>query len=251
MMQTTRRVLRRVVPLPVRRVIRRRVGGSSIKTGRSRFATSSRRAPGTPGGVDRLHVGCGPKNLMDEWWNVDIRGFPGIDEVADVTEPWPWRNLDYVYGEHFLEHLTLEDGIAFLTEAAGALRTDGRIRLSTPGLEWVWRTHFDPAATEEDRAAATYKANRAFYGWGHQFLYSRPMLERVLRGTGFTDLTFHAFGESDDPALRGLERHGGFEVVDSWPSVWIVEATPGGTSSRDALLAEADHELERYRRQGH
>jgi predicted SAM-dependent methyltransferase len=249
-MQTTRRIWRRVVPSSVRRVIRRRVSGTSIGSVTGRVRTSGRQAPGTPGGTNRLHVGCGPKNLMDEWWNVDIRGFPGIDQVADVTAPWPWRNLDYVYGEHFLEHLTLDGAIRFLTEAAGALRTDGRIRLSTPGLEWVWRTHFDPAATEADRAAATYKANRAFYGWGHQFLYSRPMLERVLRGAGFTDLTFHRFGESDDPALCGLERHGAFEVVDSWPNVWIVEATPSGTSTTNALLTEADYELERYRRQG-
>lgn len=188
---------------------------------------------------------------MADWWNVDIRRFPGIDQVADVTEPWPWQNLDYVYGEHFLEHLSLDGAIQFLAQAAAALRAGGRIRLSTPGLEWVWRTHFDASAPAPDVVAGTYQANRAFYGWGHRFLYSRPMLEHVLQGAGFADLTFHRFGESDDPALRGLERHGGFEVIDTWPNVWIVEATPGGTGPSTTLLAEADHELERYRRSGH
>jgi SAM-dependent methyltransferase len=188
---------------------------------------------------------------MAEWWNVDIRRFAGIDQVADVTEPWPWQGLDYVYGEHFLEHLSLDRAILFLVEAARALRPGGRIRLSTPGLEWVWRTHFDPSAAAPEAIAKTYQANRAFYGWGHRFLYSRPMLEHLLRDTGFDDLTFHDYGESPDPALRDLERHGGFEVVDGWPNVWIVEATPTEPRSAIALLAEADHELERHRRAGH
>jgi predicted SAM-dependent methyltransferase len=250
-MHTTRRIWRRIVPRSVRRVVRGPVAGASPTRGTARASSSGRAGPGAPGGLNRLHVGCGPHNLMDDWWNIDIRGFPGVDQVADVTEPWPWRDLDYVYGEHFLEHLSLEGAIRFLAQAAGALRADGRIRMSTPGLEWVWRTHFDPSTAEAEQVAATYKTNRAFYGWGHQFLYSRPMLEHILEGAGFTDLTFHRFGESDDPALRGLERHGAFEVVDSWPNVWIVEATPGGTRASDTLLAEADLELERYRRSGH
>jgi hypothetical protein len=188
---------------------------------------------------------------MADWWNVDIRQFTGIDEVADVTQPWPWRDLEAVYGEHFLEHLSLDGAIKFLIEAGTALRIGGRIRLSTPSLEWVWRTHFRDSGAPADIIAATYGANRAFYGWGHSFLWSRPILEHMLQGAGFEDLTFHDFGQSDVPALRGLERHGGFEVVDGWPNVWIVEAVSSGARSPDALLAEADHEIERYRRSGH
>lgn len=255
-MNTVRRIWRTVVPDPVRRAVRRALPGLRSRqsaTGSRRSGASPRPGPGAPGGLNRLHVGCGPHNLMAEWWNVDIRKFPGVDQAADVTEPWPWRNLDYVYGEHFLEHLSLDGAIQFLTHAADALRDGGRIRLSTPGLEWVWHTHFQPSASAPaaDVIAATYKANRAFYGWGHQFLFSRPMLEHVLRGAGLGDLTFHVFGESEDAVLRGLEQHGGFEVVDGWPNVWIVEATPTRSGSAATVLAEADSELERYRRAGH
>ena len=61
----------------------------------------------------------------------------------------------------------------------------------------------------------------------------------------------HAYGESEDPALRGLERHGGYQVVDGWPNVWIVEAVPTGRPPSTDLLAEAEQEIERYRRSGH
>ena len=243
-----RRAWRSVVPAPIRRALR----GPLVDARASRArAGRDRHGPGAPGGPNRLHVGCGPHNLMADWWNVDIRRFPGIDQVADVTKPWPWRDLDYVYGEHFLEHLALDEAIRFLAQAAAGLQRDGRLRLSTPGLEWVWRTHLSLSGPDPEMVSMTYRANRSFYGWGHRFLYSRPMLEHVLRGTGFDDLTFHRFGESDDPQLRGLEQHGGFDVVDTWPSVWIVEAAPTGTPSTDALLAEAEHELERHRRSGH
>jgi hypothetical protein len=54
-----------------------------------------------------------------------------------------------------------------------------------------------------------------------------------------------------DPALRALERHGDYDVTDTWPSVWIVEASPTGTNTSADLLTEAEHELERHRRSGH
>ena len=211
----------------------------------------TRLGPNDPGGITRLHVGCGPHNIMADWWNVDIRQFRGIDEVVDVTQPWPWRDLDAVYGEHFLEHLSVDGAVRFLTQAGAALRPGRKIRLSTPGLEWVWRTHFRDSGDPAEIVTGTYRANRAFYGWGHQFLWSRPMLERYLRGTGFDHLTFHEYGKSDDPTLHGLEQHSDFQVVDGWPSVWIVEATATGAGPSDDLLAEADLEIERYRRAGH
>ena len=127
----------------------------------------------------------------------------------------------------------MDGAVRFLTEAGAALRPGQKIRLSTPGLEWVWRTHFRDSGDPADIVTRTYRANTAFYGWGHQFLWSRPMLERYLRGTGFDQLTFHEYGKSDDPTLHGLEQHSDFQVVDGWPSVWIVEATATGARPSD------------------
>jgi predicted SAM-dependent methyltransferase len=194
----------------------------------------------------------GPNNALPDWWKVDIRPFANVDEVVDLTQPWPWRDLEYVHGEHFLEHLAPGDAVRFLVEAARALRPGGRIRLSTPGLEWVWRTHFDPSREGEAGIQAAYGANRAFHGWGHKFLYSRPMLTHVLEGCGFSALSFHRYGESDHSALRGMERHADYGEADGWPSVWIVEAVPDLTAARsDELAREIDFNFDRYVRAGH
>lgn len=214
-----------------------------------------RKSPSHADGIKRIQVGCGPKNILHDWWNVDIREFKGIDEVMDVTRPWPWKNIvDYVFGEHFLEHLTVQQAQDFLVEAGKALCIGGKIRLSTPSLEWVLKTHFkfedSPADMKLDQ---TWAINRAFRGWGHQFLYSKEMLVRILESTGFQRVQFFDYGISDDPLLANLERHGGWQIEHGYPSVWVVEATRGElpiAKNRD-FSADMDLKFLRYVESGH
>lgn len=203
--------------------------------------------------LKRIQVGCGPANLMEDWWNVDIRSFPGIDQTMDVTRPWSLSSsLDFVYGEHFLEHLYADDALAFLREAAQALRPGGRIRLSTPGLEWVLRTHFKFPEADDDSVEQTFAINRAFHGWGHRFLYSKASLSAALRSAGFEGVAFFAFGESDTPALQSLERHGKWSVFDGYPNTWIVEGRrPDILTANDSYRDAVEEKISRYVRSGH
>jgi predicted SAM-dependent methyltransferase len=236
------------------RIFGSRVWGTRERGPEAPTASGSRRGPSETDGIKRVHVGCGPHNLLETWWNVDVRHFPGVDEVMDATKPWPWIDLDYVYGEHFLEHLGLDEAIHFLEYAGSSLRVGGSIRLSTPNLEWVLKTHFARAFSDErTRILATLRMNRAFHGWGHRFLYSEDMLRFVIMAMSFDSVRFCAYGESDDPELSGLERHGNYFVADTTPSVVIVEARRGeaqiGPSPELTELAE--DEFLRYVRSGH
>jgi predicted SAM-dependent methyltransferase len=214
-----------------------------------------RRGPSHPAGMKRVNVGSGPKNLLPDWWNVDLRPFDGIDQAMDATQPWPWHDrLEYVYGEHFLEHLTVPQALHFLVQAGNALKLGGRMRLSTPSLEWVLATHFslstlDPAT----RRSQTWEINRAFHGWGHQFLYSKEMLLHFVTGIGFESPVICEYGASGTPALENLERHGGWNVTDGYPSVWIVEAVRGEKpiALTQELQAEAENTYIAYVRSGH
>lgn len=202
----------------------------------------------------RIHVGCGPKNIFTGWYNVDLRWFPGVDEALDVTRSWPFEGLERVYAEHFLEHLSLEDAVHFLERAGQSLGVGGKIRLSTPNLHWVWLTHFHASGAPDPTIVAdTLKSNRAFHGWGHQFLWSEAMLRYVLGAQGFQDLHFCGYGESDDPTLRDLERHGGYSVEGGQPSVVIVEATRGAAPIHTPvdLSAKLEDEYGRFVRAGH
>jgi hypothetical protein len=70
-----------------------------------------------------------------------------------------------------------------------------------------------------------FQLNRAFHGWGHQFLYNRTTLGAALRASGFANVTFQLYGQSDVPELRGLERHETWEDTPELPHVLIAEAS--------------------------
>jgi predicted SAM-dependent methyltransferase len=160
-----------------------------------------------------------------------------------------------VYGEHLLEHLEPGEAWRLLLEAGRALRPGGVIRLSTPSLEWVMKAQYDddPDLPRDRAITQTYTINRAFRGWGHRFLYSRPMLERLLHGAGFGDLRFERYGDSERPDLRGLEHHEDHGWAGGFQHVWIVEATrgPDPLVISDELPGELEREFGRYVASGH
>src|SRR5262249_42754065 len=173
----------------------------------------------------RLHIGCG-QEAIPGWINLDTRTLPGVDRVLDVRLGLPFEDVSAIYAEHFLEHLSLEEGLSFLRECRRALNQGGVLRLSTPNLDWVYATHYriGPEFSNEKRVHDCLQLNRAFHGWGHQFLYNRETLEAVLRAAGFAETSFHRYGESGIAQLQGLERHQTWEDTPELPHVIIAEA---------------------------
>ena len=184
-----------------------------------------RQQPAAAASVLRLHIGCGQEALAG-WVNIDSRELPGVDCVLDVRQGLPFDGVAAIYAEHFLEHLSLEDGLVFLQGCRRALASDGTLRLSTPNLDWVYATHYRTGReiAGRERVQDCFQLNRAFHGWGHQFLYNRATLEAVLRASGFALVTFHRYGESGIEQLRGLERHRTWEDTPDLPHVIIAEA---------------------------
>ena len=178
----------------------------------------------------RLHLGSGQAPIPG-WLNVDVQALPGVDRVLDVRDGLPFENVASIFGEHFLEHLELDEGLDCLAECRRVLSDEGVLRLSTPNLDWVYATHYRlgqwPA--EEEAISDCFGLNRAFHGWGHRFLYNRPVLLAALRAAGFSQMTLHAYGESDRPELAGLERHERSGDAPGLPHVLIVQASGRGS----------------------
>jgi predicted SAM-dependent methyltransferase len=183
-----------------------------------------------------LHVGCGRRHLKG-WVNIDRQRLPGVDRVVDVRRRLPFRDAAFVYAEHFLEHLPLEEGLRFLVRCRRALRSDGVLRLSTPNLAWVLATHYrgDEALSPEEGLVDCLRTNLAFRGWGHQFLYNRASLAMALASAGFETVSFYAYGESLRSELRGLEGHAPSPDAPGLPHVLVAEAE--GVASPQKLPA--------------
>jgi predicted SAM-dependent methyltransferase len=191
----------------------------------------------------RLHLGSGQAPIAG-WVNIDIQPLPGVDRVLDVRRGLPYENVAAIYGEHFLEHLELEEGLACLVECRRVLAPDGILRISTPNLDWVLASHYRHGLwTSDDEAVLDcFRMNRAFHGWGHRFLYNRQALSGALRAAGFSTITMHRYGESDVPELVGLERHEKSGDTAELPHVLVAQA-----SGRRERLPMPPDLLEEYR----
>jgi hypothetical protein len=163
------------------------------------------------------------------WINVDLLRWPEVDHAIDVTKSFPFADLELVFAEHFIEHLTITEALDFLARCHRALGPDGRLRISTPNLEWVWQ-HLDPRRVDGPASVkieASLHANRAFYGWGHRFIWNAELLSEALRCSGFGQIEVCRYGESRIAELRGLERHERDEDTPDLPHVLIFEAVKG------------------------
>lgn len=174
----------------------------------------------------RLHVGCGPVGLPG-WINIDNQPYEAADYVLDIRGGLPFEQLDFVFAEHFLEHLSYDDAAGFLRECRRALAPHGVLRLSTPNLDWVWMTqyHLGQWGAPSEAVRDCFWLNKAFRGWGHQFLYNLPTLIECLRAAGFAEVESCAYGESRHEALRGVEHHEKYLDSPELPHILIVEAS--------------------------
>jgi len=182
--------------------------------------------------VTKLQIGAGAATGaakgFEDWLNTDIEPAAG-EAYLDATKrfPIPDRSLSYIFAEQLLEHLSYRDGLSMLGECYRTLKRGGKIRLATPDL-LKYIQLFRDAKDDEMREYLKAKTRTDYYSeplpqtispecvvlnyemrsWGHQFLYDPPTLRESLERAGFQSIREFPSGESDDPALAGLEiRH--------------------------------------------
>jgi predicted SAM-dependent methyltransferase len=190
----------------------------------------------------RLQLGASDKAL-DGWLNSDIDPLAGsIFLDAGKTFPFADKVFDYVFCEHFIEHLSYEQGTVCVAEAYRCLKAGGVFRLATPDLlQYVELFHrkLRPEGAEFLRnAAAFYKIerlnacvaiNHLFYNWGHQFLYTESELTELLAAHGFANIVRRSPGQSDHELLQGIESHERFygEAMNEYETMVLEAQKPG------------------------
>ena len=163
----------------------------------------------------KVNIGCGQEPFPG-WANLDLDPGSRADILWDVTDglPFPNDSCAFMYSEHFLEHLPVQDGIRFLKECHRSLQKGGVLRVAMPLLQEVVRRYYENDWAHQPwlekygytwiKTRAEY-INIAFREWGHQWLYDAEELDRRLREAGFGQIEAVAWGESKYPELRGRE----------------------------------------------
>jgi predicted SAM-dependent methyltransferase len=171
--------------------------------------------------VRKLHIGCSD-NRLDGWLNTEYEFRVPLSVVfldASRRFPIPSNSFDFVFSEHMIEHVPLETAFTMLQECARVLKPGGRVRISTPPLEYLTKLLVQPTQQDEDYLLfhrREYSADSPVFTpavavadyyrkWGHQFVYDEPTLHALMTKAGFVSIEKVALNESSAPELRNLE----------------------------------------------
>lgn len=170
------------------------------------------------GPVIKLNLGCGT-DYKDGWINIDNNSDNNISKLDlnwDLRYPLPFRDnsVDYIFNEHFIEHLTVEEGQSAIKDCMRVLRPGGVLRMATPDLEVTIDKYLN-VPLKKDPTVKTFKLdfikthaeriNIAFRWWGHKWIYDWEELERRIREAGFDNLIRCELKKSKHKDLRNLE----------------------------------------------
>jgi predicted SAM-dependent methyltransferase len=165
-----------------------------------------------------LNVGCGT-DYKKGWVNIDNNSDNNIKELDvnwDLRNPLPYKanSVDYIFNEHLIEHLTVEEARVVIKDLMRVLKPGGVLRIAMPNLEEVVDQYKKLPISKDPtikRFKLTYiktkaeRINIAFRDWGHKWLYDPEELTRRLKEAGCKNITQCKFGRSKHSALRGLE----------------------------------------------
>ncbi len=157
--------------------------------------------------ITRAHYGSGHHLFGNGWVNIDrkptCKDATKLYMSADLASnhPFPSDHFWFSFAEDFLEHLTQDESLIFLSEAFRCLQTGGVLRLSFPGLKGVLRRHY----RSSDYEGASVGREEAFTRWEHRHFYCEESLSVVARHLGFSDVEFVQYGISEHKELRNLD----------------------------------------------
>jgi len=174
--------------------------------------------------VRKLQIGAGG-NVLPGWLNSDVSPLNSSVLFLDAKEPFPFEDctFDYIFSEHFIEHISYVEGQSALRECYRVLKCGGRVRIATPNLNNIVALSTAPKGGAQEEYIrwsnaqfapglgshlAGFVLNNFFRLWGHEFIYDPDTMELALRTTGFSGFRWFAVGESEDDNLRGIEGHG-------------------------------------------
>lgn len=166
----------------------------------------------------RVHLGSGPHAVIEkfkDWDNYDINPGKGGIKRNLVANGLPYDNgtVDFIFSEHFLEHLTRSDALNLLKECNRVLKPRGIIRTTVPSIEALVDAYAKKDITRwGDCDWAKTPAQMLWHGltcWGHRFAYDSEELVLIHMEAGFS--------------MAAQARHGKYEIRP-WSGEITVEA---------------------------
>lgn len=159
---------------------------------------------------NKLHLAAG-SNIMEDWANLDINHKRGTI-WHDLTAPLCVSDdqIQYIYCEHFIEHISSEAATNLLRECHRVLKPGGVLRFSTPNLDFLIKQYQEKNLLEWENVgwlptSACTMINDGMHLWGHKYLFNIEELINRLESLGFSKVKSVGWRESQHDDLRNLE----------------------------------------------
>lgn len=154
--------------------------------------------------LEKLYFGCGNLDYHDKGYrNVDVRRFPHVDYLVDISErlPWPDNSVGEIYAESVLEHIphgfrtgaSVADRahvktIKVLREWYRVLKVGGKCIIKVPNIRGICFQYTRNNITPRDfwmyiYGGQEYKENTHLSG------FDPATLKGVLQMSGFKDVS--------------------------------------------------------------
>lgn len=162
-----------------------------------------------------LNLGCGPHKLPG-WVNIDLEMNQELPYAVkhDLSQGLPRfipdNSVDFIFSEHFVEHIDNWQFINLLKDCRRVLKPGGVIRISTPDLEYLvdlyrkkeigaWQPTWAPKTPCQ-------MVNDGMRLWGHQYIYDYQEMHLSFElARGFKNLHRANWKVSAHQELCGLE----------------------------------------------
>lgn len=169
-------------------------------------------------GKIKLNIGCGT-DYKKGWINIDNNSDNNIEKLDlnwDMRYPLPFpeNSVDYIFNEHFIEHLTVEEGQKAIKDLMRVLKPGGVMRIATPDLEVTVNKYMniplskDPTIKKYHLEYVKTRAERiniGFRWWGHKWIYDWEELERRVKQAGYHKIVRCKLSKSKHKQLNNLE----------------------------------------------
>lgn len=172
--------------------------------------------------VSKLNIGCG-NNYLRGWINADF--IPGRYEIfLDARKKLPLQaeSIDYIFCEHFIEHMEMDEIKLFLKECFRVLKKGGIIRINTPSLDKIIDIYLDksPFVSQEEALKRHKLLNeneeidrciflneKLRFGQTHKFIFNKETLSHFMERVGFCNIVECKYSESNNEVLRNIDKH--------------------------------------------
>lgn len=164
----------------------------------------------------KLNVGCNDV-IFEGWTNMDLHPHVGAIQ-HDARQPFPYgdNSIDFMFSEHFIEHLNETESLVYLKECHRILKPGAVVRTSTFCIDEIMRNCVTDLKWDEykktllggrfSHLARTQFFNLAVHEAGiHKYMWNNDELIRYLEVAGFSNFNTPLKRESTYIELQALE----------------------------------------------